>query len=356
MMTTLPRPSKLIVIFAAFLAAAILPAEPAAAPAAPVADARTWEAPGAVGLGPLAPGSGTPTSGFRLIHVPAAPATLGEGQWEVAWHSDWANYFGSDGESYLLDYETVRVRLAGAYGLSARTQIGFSASASYQGGGALDAFIQNFEKAVGAVNHERLAAPRDRYLIRVRYPDGTVREVSGGDAGWSGEHATCTLRHTIHQGSSSAPALAGSVSVKLPVHSSRTGRPEGSVDIGADLSVAQRLGRFNLYGGASLVYFGESDAPAMTMHPTQGSLLLAGEYRATPRTSVIAQVIISSPFAQGLGDFSERTREVAIGFKHLIAPDFVLEASVEENLLVFGNSADVAFHAGITWRSTPGTP
>ena len=335
----------------------ILSGEPPAAPL-PRADtvAEPWSASVAIGLGPLSLGAGSPMSVFRLIEGPASPATLHEGQWEVGFHTEWANYFSSDGDAYLLDYETLRLRVGAAYGVSRRTEIGIAASASYQGAGILDGFIEGFERAVGAVNHERLAAPRDRFLIRVRDPDGSLHESSGGDAGWLGDNTTFTLKHAILEGSGSTPALAATVTVKLPGRAGRTGRPEGGVDVGGGLGVAQRLGRFNLYGGVSAVYFGSSDADGGALRSSQGSLLLAGEYRATARTSLVAQAIVSSPVTRGIGDFSDRTREVAIGCKHLVAPDLLLEMSVAENLLVFGNSADVAFHAGLTWRSTTASP
>jgi len=292
-------------------------------------------------------------STFRFVQVPAAPTTLAEGRWELAWHADWANYFTSDAATYLLDYEAVRARFSGAYGLSARTQIGFSTSATYQGAGALDAFIEGFERAIGAVNHERRAAPRDRYLIRLTYPDGSVRESRGGDAGWVGDHATVTLTHAFRSGDTARPAVAGTVSLKLPGRGDRAGRPQGGVDAGAGIGVAHRLGRLNVYGSASVVRFGDSDTPGRTLRFTQASLMLAGEYRASARTSLVLQATIASPVTRDAGEFAERSHEVAIGCKRLLSPALLLEASIEENLFVFGNSADVAFHAGLTWRPMP---
>jgi hypothetical protein len=333
---------------AAVPALAATPADLSPVPGGPVVE--PWSVSPAVGLGPLIQGSQSPTSVFRLDHPSGTPSTLRAGQLEIRSQADWANYFCDGKDRYLLDYESLRLRLGVAYGVTPRTQIGIAGSASYQGGGVLDGFIEGFERSVGAINHERRAAPRDRYLLRVRDRDGSVRESGGRESGWHVEHVAFEVKHQVLEGSDATPSLAATAIVKLPVGSQVPGRPAGGVDLGASLDAGQRLGRFNLYGSLAVVAFGSSDSQGVDLLRYQVSVMSAVEYRATRRTSLVVQSLISGPVARHFGEFSERTREVAIGCKHRVGRDLLLELSVVENLLVFGNSADVAFHTGLTWR------
>ncbi|HNX48882.1 MAG TPA: DUF3187 family protein [Thermoanaerobaculaceae bacterium] len=328
------------------------PDDTATAVGAPVPQA--WSASAAVGLGPLTQGSQSPTSVFRLSHPAGTPSTLGEGQWEIQSLTDWANYFCDGHDRYFLDYESLRARLSVAYGAAPRTQVTLSSSASYQGGGILDGFIEGFERSVGAINHDRRQAPRNRYLIRARDTDGSVREYGGRESGWHVENATFEVKHLVLEGTETAPSVVATAIVKLPIGSYVPGRPNGGVDVGARLDAGVRRGRFNLYGSLGVVAFGNRDSLGVDLLPYQLSIMTAVEVRTTPRTSLVTQALISGPVARHAGEFSDNTREIAIGLKHRMGPDLLLELSVVENLLVFGNSADIAFHAGLTWRPGSG--
>lgn len=308
-----------------------------------------WVSP-AVGLGPLAQSSQSPSSVFRLSHPSGTPATLRKGEWEVGSHADWANYFCDGGDRYMLDFESIRWRLSLARGLTARTQVTVVGSVSYQGGGTLDGFIEGFERSVGAINRDRQRAPRDRYLLRVRGADGSIYEYQGRDSGWHGENLSFELKHQMLPGSETTPSLAVRAIVKVPVGSHVSGRPEGGLDAGVSLDAGGRLGRFHLYGSLGAVGFQRASSTGSDLPRYQLSLLGAVEYRATPRTSLVMQMLVSGPVAYHLGELSDRTREQALGVKHRLGRDLLVELSVVENVLVFSNSADVAFHLGLAWR------
>lgn len=334
--------------FVAASAWAASPADPAPASGGPVV--QRWSTSAAVGLGPLTQGSQSPTSVFRLTHPSGPPATLRAGQWEVQSQTDWANYFCDGNGRYLLDYESLRFRLGVAYGVTARTQVGLSGTASYQGGGILDGFIEGFERSVGAINHDRRSAPRDRYLMRVRGGDGSVHELGGQESGWHVDHLAFEVTHQVLTGSDATPSLAATAIVKVPVGSQVPGRPDGGVDVGASLDGGKSLGRFTLYASLGAVAFGHSASQGVDLLGYQFSVMGAIEYCVTLRTSLVAQALISGPVARHFGEFSDNTREIALGLKHQIGSNLLVEVSVVENLLVFGNSADVAFHTGLTWR------
>jgi len=318
-----------------------LPSPPAASP---------WSSSAAVGLGPLAQGSGSPASTFRLVQPPAAPVTLGRGQWEISAQADWANFFCDGGDRYLLDYESLRLRLGAGYGVTERTQVGLGGVLSYQGGGVLDSFIEWFERSIGAINRDRVEAPGDRHLIRVRSADGSVHEWRGEESGWDVDSLALAVKHQVLEGSETTPAVVVTGVLKLPGRSNAPGRADGGVDLGGSLAVGQRLGRFNLYGSLGAVRFGETDVGGVELYDSQLSLMAGAEYRATPRTSILLQVMVSSAVAHHLGDLSERSREAALGVKHRLGERCLLEVSAGENLVVFANSADIVFRAGLSWR------
>lgn len=326
-------------------------ATPTATPAPAGMGLGAWSRSPAVGLGPLEHGSGTPASVFRLGYLPQAPVTVRAGQWEVHNHVDWANYFCDGGERYFLDYESVRYRLGVAYGLTGRTQVAVGASVSYQGGGVLDGFVEAFERSVGAINRDRLRCPRNRYLVRMRDPDGVLYEVSRAEGGWHVEGVYVQVMQQLLEGAERRPSLVAAGALRFPIASDVPGRPAGGLDIGASLGIGQRLGRFNLYAGLGGIYFGSSSTPGVELASTQGTLILALEYRASERTSLLLQTLSSSPVARHLGELSQPVREVAVGVKHRVGSDVVLELSAEENVVLYSNSADIAFHAGLVWRS-----
>lgn len=353
MLLPLRRPLAVLASCAAFAAvpagcgdlAGERAASPALRPSPPA-----WFASGAVGLGPLTQSSQSPASVFRLSHPVTAPAVLSKGQWEVVSHVDWANYFCDGGERYLLDLESLRWRMGFTYGLDERNQLSVSGSASYQSGGILDGFIEGFERSVGAINHDRRRAPRDRYLVRLRGQDGSVQEFGGRNSGWQFESLSVGLARQVVAGTSTTRSLTASLVVKIPITRRTAGRPYNGLDIGLGLHAGKRLGRFHFYSSLGAVRFESVRTSGMELLRYQLSFINSVEYRASQSTSLITQVLVSGPVAYHFGELSDRTREMAFGLKHRIGDRLLLEISVVENTLVFSNSADVAFHTGLTWR------
>ena len=352
------KPVALRSLLASALLVALLPGARALAQRPPGASASPspgqrwdpWSRSPAVGLVPLEHGSGTPASVFRLGYLPQAPVTLSQGQWDIHNHVDWANYFCDGGDRYFIDYESVRYMLGAAYGLTNHTQLGFGATVSYQGGGVLDSLVETFERWVGATNQDRLRYPRGRYLVRMRDREGAVHEISRAEGGWHVEGIFVQVMQQLLNGTETRPSVVASGVLRFPIASDVPGRPAVGLDVGASLGLGQRLGRFNLYGGFGLVHFGTSRSMGVELEPYQATLSLALEYRASERTSVFLQILRSGPVARHLGELSKPVREVAVGVKRRVGRDVLLELSAEENVLLYSNSADIAFHMGLVWR------
>ena len=310
-----------------------------------------WSSSPAVGLGPLVLRSQSPLNILRLTPTPLSPVTVERGTWLVGVMGNWNNYFDVDPRGrYVIDAESAGATFGFAYGLTDRLDLSLALPVSYRGGGSLDRFIENFEGLIGVSNEARKRYPRNRFLILVHGDDGATFERSGAASGWGLEDGSLGARYQITPGSSTTPAVLVGLEAKLPVGRKDALRSTGGVDLDAGVSIGQRLGRFNLYGTASVMKFANDDFVGVRLRSTQWSWFAAIEYRRTSRTSYLLQALVTSPSARDVGDLARNTYEITLGVKHVLRRDLLLEASLLENLLIFDNSPDVGFHLGLVWR------
>lgn len=311
-----------------------------------------WSRTPAVGLGPLLLRAQSPLAILRLSPTPEVPETLRPGQWQVGVLGSWNNYFDYDPGLYIIDAETVRLATSVGYGVSERIDIRLSVPVAYRGGGILDHFIEGFERVVGVPNQDRKLFPRNRYLIEFHGRNGQVMRLTGRDAGWGLEDMVIAARYQIAPGDATHPALLAAVGIKLPTGREAALHSSGGVDEGVYLGIAQRLSRhFFLYGSVAMMRYATTEMAGIQLTSTQESYFTALEYRHSQRTSWLLQALVTSPGAKDFGGFSKRSYEITAGFKRLLRPDLLLEASLLENLLIFDNSPDVGFHVGLVWRS-----
>jgi hypothetical protein len=317
-------------------------------------DSAPWSRTAAVGLGPLLLRAQSPMAILRLSPTPEVPQTLAPGQWEVEALASWNNCFDADPGLYTIDAEVVRFSTTVGYGVSDRWDLRVSVPVSYRGGGILDRFIEGFEETVGVPNRDRKLVPRNRYLVEIHGRDGQVMRRTGSDAGWGLEDSVLAARYQVAPGDTTHPAVLLAIGVKLPTGREAALYSSGGADMGACVSVAQRLSRsFHLYGSLAVMRYAATEMAGVQLTHAQASLFAALEYRHSERTSWLLQALVTTPGAEHFGGFSRRTYEVSTGFKHLLRPDLLLEASLLENLFIFDNSPDVGFHVGLVWRSTP---
>jgi hypothetical protein len=336
----------------AFAAIALLAASAAATAAEPPPDDLwEWTASDAVGLGPLILRPQSPFSILRFAPIPLPPVTTESGAWDIGAVWNWDNYFAVDPRGrFVIDAESFGITVGASYGLTDRVDVHIALPTSYRGGGALDGFVEDFEKTFNVANEVRKEHPRNRYLVRIVGEDGGVFEQTGEDSGWGVEDLTLGFRYQLTAGDDARPAVLVSAGFKLPFGREASLRSSGGTDIALGVAAGQKLGRFHLYGSLTGIHFAATKIGGIELTQHQWSLFAGLEYRKSARTSWLLQSAVTSPAARRFGDFAKRTYEVALGFKRLLRPGLLLEASVLENLLVFDNSPDVGFHAGLVWR------
>jgi hypothetical protein len=314
--------------------------------------ASDWASTPAVGLGPLLLSSQAPVNLVLLTPTPMPPVTISRGRSAVALLESWNNYFDVDPRGrFFIGGERLGITLGVVYGITDRLDVSATLPLAYRGGGILDGFIEWFETRLGVPNEERRRYPRDRGRVLVHGEDGTTYQLGDGSAGWGLEDGTAALRYQVARGSETTPAVLIGLGVRIPTGREDALRSSGGLEVEGGVSVGQKLGRFHLYGGANLMQHGRSEFLGIRLRRTQWSLSGGLEYRASPRTSILLQGLMTSGPAEHFGDFSRNSHEITLGFKRVLSRDLLLEASVLENLFVFDNSPDVGFHVGLIWRS-----
>ncbi len=305
-------------------------------------------------LGPLTLRAHSPATILRLSPTPEAPMLAAPGTWRIAELVSWTNYFDYDPDRYIIDAEAVRFATRLAYGANERLELGLELPFSHRGGGVLDARIEQFHRAFSLSNGQRETQPRNQYRVWVKGADGQPDfELRDGHAGWGGEDLVASARFCLMGCTGSGVSLIAAALVKLPSVRPVTLYSTGGLDTGASLSAARGIGRLTIYGMAAAMRYGETSEIPLALNRWQYSALAAVEYRATPKTSLLLQLLGTSPTAKDFGDFGRWSYEAAFGFKRRLWQTWFVEFGVLENLLFYDNSPDVGLHLGLTWRQRP---
>jgi thiol-disulfide isomerase/thioredoxin len=314
-----------------------------------------------VGYGPIVMRSQSPFQALRLGIVPRTPSTLARGEhqlraeftWANTWTNNQATFDPANGDlgEFLLDFESLDASLSYAYGMSDTLQIELEYEQRWRFGGVLDGFIEGFHDLFGLGQAGRDEFPRDQTNIFVAEREGSP-EVSllGDDAsGTFAREFLLTVQHNVTCGTSKWPALSWSATVR-----SSLGNPGdlegGSVDVALSVAAARRFGRFYTYLTLGYARYGSDAVYGIELEQTQASVLAAGEWRFSPRMSLVLQYLGTQGVATDLGVFSDPSHEVVLGWKWEARKAGVLEVGLIENIIEFGNSPDFGVHAGWTQR------
>ena len=158
------------------------------------------------------------------------------------------------------------------------------------------------------------------------------------------------MRLRLLEGADEQPSVTGGLAVKLPVGSRAAVGANPGLDLCASVATGLRVGSIRVHGWFGVTWFEEVQADVVRLERIQTSAMLAVEVPATRRTSLLLQTLVASPAMRDFAGFSRPTTEVTLGAKHRLRDDLVVEFGVVENLFVYSNSSDVAFHFGLEWR------
>ena len=181
-----------------------------------------------------------------LQAVPARPRTLPRGATRLALTTTVANTLlkESSGSSVgWVDMEMIRTTLDLGYGLNDRLEINLSLPAAYSGGGGMDHFILDVERAFGNARKVREEQSAHQYHFDVR--TNGRRLLGGGDRASGLGDATFGLKGMIMPEADLWPGFGARLAVKLPTASQTRGLGSGHADFGAgtDITFFLNVGR-----------------------------------------------------------------------------------------------------------------
>jgi len=302
-----------------------------------------------VGYGPLNIPSQSPLQALRLGLAPAAPSTLAKGQKEVKARATWVNIWANEAD-YFFDYEMLQTQVGLDYGLAETFQIGIGFETRSRFGGGMDSFIQEFHDLFDIDQNGRDEVPRGDFRFDIDPMDSQPGvSLTSSDRGVFSSSAQLKFQHNISCGTEYWPAFAYTLVAQYEIESDdlEGGNPW---DFALFLSASQRFWDFYVYGGLGYTWFGREEFRGIELKDDQISGNFALEWRAFARASIIAQYLYSQGLAVDLGELSDASHEINIGFKWECSPRVVLEFALIENFVTFANSPDFGVHGGVTLR------
>ncbi len=313
-----------------------------------------------VGYGPLAVRSQSAFQSLRLGILPRTPSTLGRGQHQLRAGATWANIWANDDASfdpdqgqygeYFLDYESLDLALAYAYGISDTIELGVEFEQRWRFGGAMDGFIQSFHDLFGIDQSGRELVPRDQIRIFLDPQDGSAPVDLGSEAsGTFARSVLLTFQHNLSCGTEKWPAFSYSITGRYSLGDFDELEGDG-FDVALSVSASRRFGRFYVYLTAGYAVYASEAFYGIELENSQLTLLAAVEWRFKPRMSLILQYLGTEGQAVDFGPFSETSNEIVVGWKWEATPGGVLELGLLENVVSFDNSPDFGVHAAWTQR------
>lgn len=256
-------------------------------------------------------------------------------------------------EKITLDGETYRTTAVGRYGLARNFELGIEIPYVAQGGGFLDAFIENYHDAFGFSQGDRVQVSRNRMLFRYER-DGTERIRVDGSGSGPGD-VRLTAGYQLYRNLNESPAaMALRAALKLPTGDADRLHGSGSTDLALWLTAGREYrtgwGRWALFGAAGVL--GMSDGKVL--EDQQRNLVEFGTigigWRPLERFGLKAQIDAHTPFFKD-SDLAElgSSAQMTIGGTFAISEGTTIDIGIGEDIVIKA-SPDVVFHLSVRSR------
>ncbi|HOP06551.1 MAG TPA: DUF3187 family protein [candidate division Zixibacteria bacterium] len=276
---------------------------------------------------------------------------LDHGDYTIGLRHNWNNYWLYEENVFRIDGELHELSIYSRFGVGQNLELSAYLPFRYVDGGVMDGFIEGFHRTLGIGQAGRDLFDRDQFAFDVY--------TGKGSDGWSRLHRDQTGLKIGNAIVSCSKRLRGAdgtatvltVGAKLPVGNRTEYFGGQSVDVGASLATGFQYRSWFAYLSGGLVYFGDVEMLDIELRQWHYSALVALEWhRPHWRQSYIAQLLIERGVAVDFHQFSDRTYELLLGFKHRLPKNLSLEFGLLENLFKFVNSPDVGLHFAIYYH------
>lgn len=315
-------------------------------------------------------------NGFFFFE-PESAKVLGENQWSIDLHHAEANTFaksawisrrqqgqtkrvsaaealasaGNDEEPslFLVHGQTHRSTLSIHHSLGSHVEVGLAIPVSSIGGGWSDALVEGFHHAFGLGDAERESLVQNREAVYVH--SGTTTYVRKRSAGAEIGDIVLSAKTELTWLEDKDVSLAIDGAVKVPTGNARTLAGSGSVDGGVQALASRDFGRWLVHASLGVLLLGPNSSLG-----TRSQFLTTNteglSYLLNDRTAMTTQLTVSeSPFRNmGMPELNRRSYQLTTGIKHEFGSTVTLYTGIVENLLNYGNSADIGMIWGISKR------
>jgi hypothetical protein len=257
-------------------------------------------------------------------------------------------------EKLIIDGETYRTTVAGRYGIARDLEAGVEIPYIVQGGGFLDAFIENYHDAFGFSQGDRKQVPRNRLLYRYER-DGADRinvDSSGSGVG----DIRLTAAYQLYRNSSESPTmLVLRAGLKLPTGDTDQLHGSGSTDLALWLSASKEystgFGPWTVFGAAGVL--GMTDGKIL--EDQQRNLVEFGTigigWRPLGWFGLKAQINGHTSFFKDsdLVTLNGNSAQLVVGGTFAVSERTTIDIGISEDIVI-KTSPDVVFHLAVQSR------
>jgi len=296
-------------------------------------------------LGPLTIRSLSPGQAMRLAPLPRSPYGLPENQTELQLNIAAANLFIEEEGLFFMDIQFTDTRYAINHGFGH----GWTADLSFNdrriANVYLDGVVNTFHDAFGIKQNGRTEVVKnDTRVLIPSYGIDLGNEIKGPFSQTVG----LSVQKVLVDKSVRWPAIA--VHFNMSYETLDNGVIEqGAVDYGLQFSIAQKRESGYLYGNLSLTHFGSDNWLGVPLAEEQFTGMLGYELTMGAHQAFIVQYLFSEGVIENMGELSDFSHEIHIGYKWRTRT-MLWEAGLVENIVNFDNSPDVAFTVGVTYK------
>ncbi len=304
--------------------------------------------------GPLNVSNSFPATLFFLNYRPLKAENLEKGDYQILFDIDESNTIVSNRShsglsSVLLDSELTQYRFDLSTGITDKLELGISTAILHYHGGFLDGFIDFVEETVSKPSHSRTLRPVDAFRINLIHNNEVWLDMNGSAAG-IGDTTLRAKLALMEEKSLTSMDLSTRFEIKTPTGDESKGMGSGSFDFGISLLAHKSFGNFHIQADFAYMFLGELKLGSGYKPDNVFTAIISTEY-SWRKTSLILQFISTQTALRNVGIpvLEEGGDAVVLGFKYDLPRNFVLQASMTENITDV-TFADYSINAGIEYR------
>jgi len=278
------------------------------------------------------------------------PWTVPQGRWALQVQHTWKNMWLYKTDTFLIDGEIHETVVRGSYGVTEHLEVTAELPMRYLTGGILDALIEGFHDTFGYVQAGRDKFLRNQFAVDINVPENEINfSLDDSETGWQIGNLIFSTTYDLVKDPEQKFQVVITGNLKLPTASTVHLFGSQNIDLGFSLGLGYSLSSLHLYYNAGFLYYGDREIMEIELRPWHLSTLIAFEHRRPESNhSWILQGLVESGVAESYEEFTKRTSEVVLGYKHYYDSGWTLGIGVLENIFYYDNSPDVALHLELT--------